>query len=347
MIFFCLNLLFGCSNSSEKVAVDIRYDDQKAIGIDFKHGDDISDLSVYRNDNLKIAVLGDFTKSNGNISFTPIVPFSSGKEYVLYKEDQLISTFIIDTFSNESNKLLALYPATERVPENLLKIYLVFSQPMEEVGSALDHITVKNTTTNKEVDIFLDLQTELWNKEHTGLTLWLDPGRIKTGLVPNKQKGLPILKGNSYEVYIDKNWKAANGMPLDRNYTRRFIVGDRDTQKPDWNSWKLILPEANTQEPVVIKLNETLDAMLLQESFAFFNSQDVLIKGQYAISHDKNELIFTPDENWISGGYFIEIASKLEDLAGNNLNHLFDEPISQKGDSAESKSAFKKRRFSL
>ena len=36
--------------------------------------------------------------------------------------------------------------------------------------------------------IFLELENELWNPEHTQLTLWLDPGRIKRDLIPNQRK---------------------------------------------------------------------------------------------------------------------------------------------------------------
>ena len=39
---------------------------------------------------------------------------------------------------------------------------------------------------------FLDLQPELWNAEGTVLTLWLDPGRIKRDLIPNKELGIPL-----------------------------------------------------------------------------------------------------------------------------------------------------------
>jgi len=258
-----------------------------------------------------------------------------------------VKKIAVRSFEKDPVALEAIYPTTDKVPENLLKIYLVFSQPMAEVGNALDHIKVKNITTNKEVKVFLDLQTELWNKAHTQLTLWLDPGRIKTGLIPNQQKGLPILKGNDYEIYIDKNWKAANGMSLDKSYIKRLVVGDRDIEKPDYNSWNLVLPKNNTMKPLIIELNEALDAILLRESFTILNNSGAVVMGNYHINEDENKLVFTPSSNWTSGIYTIEITSKLEDLAGNNLNRLFDEAVSSKNEADESFETVKKRTFAL
>ncbi len=347
LVFFCLVLFLNCSNHSEKTEAAVTYDQKRAVNVCFQYVKDVSNLGVYRLDNLETAILGDFTTSDNTTCFKPIVSFSPGKEYAIYQEDQLISRFTINSYESESPRLLAIYPTTDNVPENLLKIYLVFSRPMEEVGNILDHITVRNVNTDKEVDVFLGLQTELWNREHTQLTLWLDPGRIKTGLIPNKEKGLPILKGNTYEITIDEKWKDANGITLDKNYKKTLVVGGRDTKKPDINSWNVVQPEISTINPLVIELNETLDAILLQESFNILDDKETLIKGHFTIDYNENKVIFTPSKNWESGNYIIEIESKLEDLAGNNLNHLFDDPISHEGGSTQLQSKFKELLFTI
>jgi hypothetical protein len=36
---------------------------------------------------------------------------------------------------------------------------------------------------------------------------------------------------------------------------------------------------------------------------------------------------FIPEQNWSAGSYTLRILSKLEDLAGNNLNKVFDRDI--------------------
>ena len=44
--------------------------------------------------------------------------------------------------------------------------------------------------------VFLTMDPELWDPERRRLTLLLDPGRIKRGLVPNLEAGYPLNEGN-------------------------------------------------------------------------------------------------------------------------------------------------------
>ena len=61
-----------------------------------------------------------------------------------------------------------------------------FSQPMQE-GVSAEHICLVKGEKDTLKNVFLDLQPELWNHDRTMLTLWLDPGRIKRDLQPNRQ----------------------------------------------------------------------------------------------------------------------------------------------------------------
>jgi hypothetical protein len=55
-----------------------------------------------------------------------------------------------------------------------------------------------------------------------------------------------------------------------------------------------------------------------------------IIKGEFENSDKGKVLLFTPVANWRPGRYILEIESRLEDLAGNNMNRLFDEDLTQK-----------------
>ena len=50
----------------------------------------------------------------------------------------------------------------------------------------------------------------------------------------------------------------------------------------------------------------------------------------------ERSLYFYPKTNWEPGLYEITIDSRLEDLAGNNLNHVFDKDIENSSDTAHS-----------
>jgi len=347
LVFFCLGILFSCANNSKETEVTVNYEQEKALSISFEYKGRDSNLKVYRKSAIETAILGDFTTKDGITSFTPIIPFSSGKEYVVYSNYGLMSSFVIQSFENELTEILAIYPSTDNVPENLLKIYIIFSQPMEEVGKALDHIKVINTKTDEEVKVFLDLQPELWNKDHTQLTLWLDPGRIKTGLIPNRESGLPILKGNIYKIIIDKNWKAANGQRLDKDYVKQLNVEERDAAKPDPDLWTLELPKVNTKNPLAITFTEALDAILLKESFNILDNEGAEVEGNFTFIENETVLIFKPINYWNKGFYNILVELKLEDVAGNNLKHLFDQDITDKNISTNSSETFEQLSFEI
>ncbi len=198
---------------------------------------------------------------------------------------------------------------------------------MQHVGNALDFITVYNTTEEKEESIFLALETELWNRQHDRLTLWLDPGRIKTDLIPNRERGLPIKKGNAYTITVDKKWKTATGKELTETYQKQWRVTAPDTLKPDVEKWKVDAPSSNSVTAMSIHFNEPLDHVLAQESIGINGSNGKPMPGAWDLNKWGTTLHFTPLSSWKKGKYEIVVNSKLEDLAGNNLNRLFDENL--------------------
>ena len=69
------------------------------------------------------------------------------------------------------------------LPENLLKFYVHFSAPMSR-GNIYDYIRLLNAD-GKQVELpFLEIDEELWDDSLTRLTLFIDPGRIKRGVLP-------------------------------------------------------------------------------------------------------------------------------------------------------------------
>ncbi|OSZ81280.1 hypothetical protein CAP36_08610 [Chitinophagaceae bacterium IBVUCB2] len=276
-----------------------------------------------------VPVIGDYIRRGEVITFQPLIPFTRGLQYEVYYKKQVVSQFEIplDTLS-KAPTVVAIYPTSDTVPENLLKIYIQFSQPMQE-GEAIKNITILKNDTDTVPSIFLDLENELWNKERTLLTLWLDPGRIKRDLQPNKRSGTPLQKATRYAVLIGKDWRSAEGMALESSYRKTFFAGTRDAVSPDPSAWSIITPNAKTNQPLTIHLQETLDHVLLKNTVRIINSMGNIIAGVIETAEEETILRFTPVELWKPGNYIIEIESRLEDLAGNNLNRLFDNDITR------------------
>jgi hypothetical protein len=328
LIFFYLLTFHSCNTEEKSIDISIDYKEDVAISATFFSKDDPADFHFYLKGNVKTAILGDMYSDGRMHSFNPVIPFTNGEEYELQYRNKVICEFsIIDKNKSVLPEMTKVYPTTEKVPENLLKMYFVFSNPMQEVHKSLDYIKVVKLSDNKEVDIFLELEPELWNKEHTQLTLWLDPGRIKTGLIPNKKMGLPILAGNRYVVKVDKSWEDADGNQLKQDYFKTLDVGLRDKERPSEKNWEIIIPRCGTKGPLAIDFKEPLDAMLSGESFDIYKFENNLMDGKFKLKNNEEVLLFYPDSLWTRGAYKILVASRLEDLAGNNLNQLFDEDL--------------------
>jgi hypothetical protein len=195
-------------------------------------------------------------------------------------------------------------------------------------GDVLKHIHLIKDGRDTMFSVFLDL--ELWNNERTMLTLWLDPGRIKRDLQPNKTLGSPLNKGSHYQLSIDKDWQDGEGVLLKETFSKNFFTGPRDSISPDKDSWIIELPQAETKEQLKINFHESLDHVLAEKTISISDANSNEVKGKLHVNDHGTIVYFSPNIEWRSGKYTVQIESRLEDLAGNNLDRLFDSDLSQK-----------------
>ena len=60
-----------------------------------------------------------------------------------------------------------------------------------------------STSEDEEVEgPFLPLDYEFWNADRTRFTVFFDPGRVKHGILPNKQMGRALKVGRSYTLLV-------------------------------------------------------------------------------------------------------------------------------------------------
>lgn len=329
LVFFCIVLIFSCVDSTKnQLNTKVKYVDNKAVSVTLLSTTSFEDVQLFLHGMPDTPVLGDFETVNGELTFMPLVPFTNGNTYEIYQSKKRLAEFTINALMEASTpKITAIYPSTDTIPENLLKMYFVFSKPMQEVQSALDFIEVYNVTDDTPTTIFLELENELWNTDHTELTLWLDPGRIKTDLIPNRTKGLPIEAGKEYRITIRNTWKDAENNPLDSEYTKKIYVTSRDSEKITLENWSVRIPSQGTHDKLVLDVREPLDAMLALETIDVLDAQNNKIEGIFKLARKEQQVWFMPKKPWRSSNYEISVLAVLEDLAGNNLNHLFDKDL--------------------
>ena len=348
LIFFVL-LLSSC-RQNKKEDISIVWDGKQASAILvpkslLHHTDSIPQLLQIRLKGKKVAVLGAYEVTSDYVLFKPVIPLSRGLSYeIFFKNDFIGAVAIPLANAAEAARIIAVFPSTDTVPENLLKVYFQFSAPMRE-GEALQHIHLLDQQGDTLSGTFLNLQPELWNKERTVLTLWLDPGRIKRELIPNQQLGNPIQSGKRYTLTVSNLWRDAQGLPLQQSYSKNFFVASRDSLSPEPEQWKLGLPKAGTIDPLVLTAGEPLDYFLLQETIRIINEKGNALAGKIKVMQHERAFHFIPAHPWQPGRYRMQVASYLEDLAGNNLQRLFDRDITAQQERAGR--AFAEKQFAI
>lgn len=273
------------------------------------------------------AIAGNYSVESGTLIFTPMFPFRQGITYrAQYKSFPAISFQIPHQTPKELARILNIYPSIDSLPANQLKLFIHFSQPMRQ-GVAYEHLLWSDESGNPLPSPFLELQPELWDETGTILTLWFDPGRVKRDLGPNKAWGAPMEEGHNYHLSIDSTWTTTEGYPLSHSIHKSIMAVSEDRSKPDVSDWTISPPSAGTRMPLVIEFGEAMDHLLLIRTFVLKNSNNEMITGKINIGKAEKSWHFSPDKPWQSDQYRIEVESRLEDLAGNNLNRLFDQEI--------------------
>lgn len=282
-------------------------------------------------------MLGKYDWRDSSLLFKPLFPFVQGRKYVA----------VLNFPGNEAGNaarhvffdipVLGLFPPTivtqvfpvsGQLPANLLKMYLQFSAPMG-LGDVYGHITLYDDNGQQVQAPFLEINPPLWDKHNRQLTLWFDPGRIKTGLAPNRELGPPLLPDKTYVLKIAAEWTDAHGRPLQTGFRKQFTITEPDYQKPDPTTWQISPPAAYTRQTLSIRFPEPLDRGTLESGIGITGTSGNVVSGDIIVSELETVWQFLPEQPWQPGAYKILLSRRLEDLAGNNLERLFDTPVGQ------------------
>ena len=269
------------------------------------------------------AMAGAYALIDDRLRFTPSFSLAPGVRYrARYRATEAI--FLIPKPQREPSTLVeAVYPSAVRLPENLLKFYLHFSAPMAQ-GDAYQYIKLLDAG-GKPIELpFLELAEELWDPEGVRLTLFLDPGRVKRGLLPHEQVGRALRAGASNSLRIDPAWLDAAGDPLKQMYTKSFSAIVADSTQPDPKQWNLIPPSGGSRGPLRVRFPDSLDHGLLERLLTVELENGEEVAGEITISDSERLWVFTPTEPWRSGDHRLIVDNLLEDLAGNSIARPFE-----------------------
>ena len=301
------------------------------------------------------AMLGRYELVGDSLRFAPLFGLDPGRSYhVKFDPGSVLSA----GEAGESQKPLvsilslpkpkvdptttveAVYPSSNLLPENQLKLYVHFSAPMR-MGDGLPFIKLVNASGEEEVDPFLPLGGEFWDRERRRYTIFFDPGRVKRGILPNEQLGRPLREGGEYALVIDASWNDAEGSPLKESYRKVFRVGPADETPLDTATWTLRVPTASNREALVVDFPEPLDHGLMTRALAVETADGRAIAGDIDIGEEETRWAFTPGQPWDEGDYRLVASPILEDLAGNQIGQLFEVDVFEGVELPEERDAYR------
>lgn len=268
-------------------------------------------------------VMGRVKQEPGRLVFVPALPLLHGQRYQAewLSEGGGIRRVEFEMKAVPGRRPVVSLLPRARLPANALKIYLSFSEPMEQ-GVFLERLKLLDAQGREIAGPFRE--TELWSPDGRRLTVWFHPGRQKTGVNLNKEEG-PVLKADSRcTLVVDGRWRSTAGAALGEDVRFEFETGPADHQMPEMKRWKVTPPGAGSLEPLVLRFDEPLDHAMLMQALRV-QQKGVQVEVRVTVTASGEEWRAVPMTEWQAGELVLLADPLLEDLAGNSLTRLFEE----------------------
>jgi hypothetical protein len=287
------------------------------------------------------AVLGTYGIVDRTLRFTPQFPFDPGQRYdVVFDPLRLPSSApsppatwrarpveaaveLPAPTRPQAARVVGVFPSGGEVPENQLRMYIVFSAPMGLRGGS-EHVRLVDHTGRSVDDPFLPLDVDLWNEDRTRYTLLFDPGRVKRGILPNEEMGRALMVGQKYTLEVDEAWRDGSGQKLAAPFRREFRVAPAEEHAIDPATWRIDPPSDGTRGPLVVTFPRPLDYGLLQSAVAVSTARGDRVPGDIRIEAAETRWLFVPRAPWEAQEYRLVASSALEDVAGNRIGRPFE-----------------------
>lgn len=276
------------------------------------------------------AVAGIHSLDETGLHLHPLFPFVPGLRYTarlaLGQGPPLLHVFEVPPLDGAPPRVVAVFPSGDRLPENTLRLYVHFSQPME-ARSAQRHVRLLDDVGGEVPLAFVEFEHGLWDPRQTRLTLLFHPGRIKRGVAPGERLGLPLHAGHAYRLVVDATLRDNAGRALGRDFEHRFRAVGADREAPKRDRLRIHAPAAATV-PLVVDLPEPLDEALQHRWLWVEDAMGRDVAGAVSIDGAEQRWSFLPRAGWSPGGYALFVHPALEDRAGNRFDRLFDRDAS-------------------
>jgi len=276
------------------------------------------------------ATTGAVVVDGADACFVPRHPFLAGTTYAVRVDgtETLLHRAGIDTPATAH--VVGIHPTCPTVPRNLLRCYVEFDRPMSE-GFAARSVRLIEANGTELVDALLPTEPELWDGARRRLTVLLDPGRIKRGLVGHRAVGYPLPTGGDVRLVIDERMRDADGRPLRAAAQRSYRVGADERRPIDPTAWTVPPPPTGTGDDLVVRFDRPLDHALLGRCLRVLDPLGAPVPGRATPGPQDRSWRLSPARPWRAGEHRLVVDPVLEDLAGNSVTRVFDRELDRPG----------------
>jgi hypothetical protein len=218
---------------------------------------------------------------------------------------------------------VSVFPSAPVLPQNLLRMHVFFSEP-PFVDSLMQAVRLLDERGGVVSHPFLDLQEGLWDATGTRLTLMVHPGRIKSGLASRLSQGPAIEQGQRYRLVMNLGLLFGPSVAEAGWHTHEFSVGPALETAIDCAAWDIGQPWAGTLQPLHLSFGRALDRLSLDQAFALNATDGRRLRFVQHVSDSERGVVLTPQQPWHPGVLRIDVATDLEDVAGNRVAQAFE-----------------------
>ena len=298
----------------------------------------------------EIAIAGKYAVANGRIEFTPAFPFDAGQSYTIDFRPSAIpgrehEVAIARTASlgaparasaSAATSVVGVEPTAGVWPANLLRMYIHFSAPMSR-ESGLGKITLRDADGTEVTDAFLPLEADFWSPEHRRYTVFFDPGRVKRGILPNRQRGRALVDGHRYVIEIAREWRDAERRPLAEAFRHAFTAGPAIERPMRVEDWKVSRVSGGSRDPLMVTFPWPIDRGLADRALILQTAVGQPVPGRGVLAPGDVAWSFTPDAAWTPGDYQLSALPILEDPCGNQIGRAFEVDMNRAAPPADAK----------
>lgn len=283
---------------------------------------------------LLVPTAGRWEQRDGARRFTPAFAPVPGSEYVVVSRDAstrwgaLARAVVPPGPSEPTATVTSIAPAVDEVPANLLRVRISFSAPMSE-GSAEGSVSLLDAAGAELPGALLPMPPELWDRDRRQLSVLFEPGRLKRGLRPHEEAGLPLAEGSVVTVRIGAEMRDAAGLPLAAGASRTYRIGPPLRSRVDPAAWSIRWPDPGDRR-LIVRFDRPLDPVLVRRCIRYVDADGVPLRGRVEVDASATTWTHTADRAAPQGAR-LEIDARLEDLAGNSVRRAFDTDLSDSG----------------